>query len=208
MKQPVVISLCDLSGIMVKPWAEAGCECFCVDIQHSIRKPRAEAIADGLINYVWGDIRTWKPPQETRGRIVAVFGFPPCTDVSVSGARDFSTKGLARLVDALTLFNACEVAGAWSGAPYMIENPVGILSSHVRKPDASFHPWNYGDLWTKKTCLWTGNGFVMPAFQFQEPPDGITQAIWLATPGPERANFRSQTPPGFARAVFAANFKS
>jgi hypothetical protein len=193
---------------MVKDWAMAGCECYCVDIQHSIRKPRVEAIADGSITFCWGDVRTWKPKPILRGRIVAVFAFPPCTDVSVSGARDFSTKGLARLVDALTLFNACEVAGAWSGAPYMIENPVGVLTTHIRKWDHRFDPWNFGDLWFKSTCLWTGNGFIMPPAQFQEPPEGTLPLIHTASPGPERANFRSQTPPGFARAVFEANFKT
>jgi hypothetical protein len=34
------------------------------------------------------------------------------------------------------------------------------------------------------------------------PPD---DRIWKAPPGPDRHNFRSKTPLGFARAVFAAN---
>ena len=36
-KQLTVISLCDLTGNMVAPWAEAGYTTICVDIQHSIR---------------------------------------------------------------------------------------------------------------------------------------------------------------------------
>ena len=42
MDRPAVISLCDKTGNMVRPWAEAGFECICVDIQHSIRKDRRE----------------------------------------------------------------------------------------------------------------------------------------------------------------------
>ena len=44
----IVISLCDLTGHMVLPWAEAGYECWCVDVQHSIRKERVE----GLLHFV------------------------------------------------------------------------------------------------------------------------------------------------------------
>ena len=175
--KPIVISLCDRTGNMVKPWAEAGYECWCVDIQHSIRRDRVE----GGIHYVWGDVRSWRPPV---GRQIAFLAaFPPCTDVAVSGARDFQKKGLRMLTDALDLFNACDQAGAWSGAPYMIENPVGVLSSHVRKPDHTFDPQDYAgyladnqesDAYTKRTCLWTGGGFVMP------PPHAINVRIaWL-----------------------------
>ena len=108
---PVIISLCDLTGEMVRPWSEAGCECWCVDLQHSIRRDREE---DG-IHYVWGDIRTWSPNVELVNRLRMVFAFPPCTHVSVSGARDFRTKGTALLRDSLELFSACEHAAKWSG---------------------------------------------------------------------------------------------
>jgi len=30
----IVLSLCDRTGNMVKPWAEAGTQCVIVDIQH------------------------------------------------------------------------------------------------------------------------------------------------------------------------------
>lgn len=94
---PVVVSLYDKTGNMVKPWDEAGIECWCVDIQHSIRSPKKE----GNINYVWGDVRTWIPPREIRQRICILFAFPPCTHVAVSGARDFRIKGTAFLRDSL-----------------------------------------------------------------------------------------------------------
>jgi hypothetical protein len=109
------------------------------------------------------------------------------------------------LADSLALFNASRMAGAWSGAPYMIEHPVTVLSSYIGKPDYTFQPWEYGDLWTKKTCLWTGNGFVMPKPIHATEPAGVTERIWLMPPSDERANMRSETPAGFAKAVFEAN---
>lgn len=205
MSLGTVISLCDETGNMVRPWADVGYECWCYDIQHSIRAPRR----DGNINFVWGDARTVKRPP---GNIVAVFAFPPCTHVAVSGARDFVLKGGQMLRDTLEIFEACRQICEWSGAPYCIENPVGILSSipHVGKPDHYFHPWEYAGLcetdnYTKKTGLWTGNGFVMPARNVLDdapPPDN---RIHFASPGDDRASFRSATPMGFARAVFLAN---
>lgn len=137
-----VISLCDESGVMVRPWAEAGFECWCVDIAHSIRRERIE----GRVHFVWGDVRTWCPPAGVVERLAMVFAFPPCTHVAVSGARDFLSKGTAMLRDSLELFSVCEHAARWSGAPFMVENPVGVLSSHIRKPDYTFQPWQYGDL--------------------------------------------------------------
>jgi len=202
------IFLCERSGNMAKPWAEAGIECWCVDIQHSIRVPRKE----GLINFVWGDARTWRPPHGVRPIFVAAFS--PCTHVAGSGARDWETKGGQMLRDALEIFEACRQAAAWSGVPYMLENPVGLLSSipHIGKPDHYFHPWHYTafeptDNYTKKTCLWTGNGFVMPPMATDPALAGIKpdDRIHKATPGDDRADERSETPMGFARAVFAAN---
>lgn len=95
------------------------------------------------------------------------------------------------------------------GAPYMIENPVSTISTYWRKPDYTFHPYQYtgycaADNYTKKTCLWTGNGFVMPvpAMANLGPPD---DRIHKASGNPQRAMFRAATPAGFAQAVFEAN---
>lgn len=212
-----VISLCDKTGNMVRPWAEAGCICICVDIQHSIRatrgsKHKVEALeGGGEIHLVYGDARSWKPSQFNKRffdnyRIVFVSCFPTCTNLAGSGAQDWELKGLAMLTDGLMLFNSCEQIADWSGAPYQIENPVGTIPAHHRKPDYYFQPWFWGDLYQKKTCLWTGNGFVMPQADFITKPEGVTQKIWLESPGPERQDIRSETPEGFAKAVFEANY--
>lgn len=201
------IFLCDLTGNMALPWAEAGIQCYCVDTQHSIRRDRVE----GNIHYVWGDVRSWRPPEGLR--IVFGAAFTPCTDVAGSGARDFQKKGGYLLRDAVEMFEAARQALAFSGAPYMLENSVGLLSSipHIGKPDHYFDPCDYtalcpDDNYTKKTCIWSGNGFEMPAPQRDlalAPPD---DRIHKAPPGDDRANFRSATPMGFSRAVFAANY--
>lgn len=117
------------------------------------------------------------------------------------------------LRDALETFEACRMAAAWSGAPYCIENPVGVLASvpHIGKPQYIFDPFQYAgyaddpctEAYTKKTCLWTGNGFAMPEPRPVDPVMG--SKMHLMPPSAERANVRSATPSGFARAVFYAN---
>lgn len=199
MPEGVVISLCDLTGNMVRPWAEAGYECLCLDLQHSIRRDHV----DGNITFRWADVRSLTPADLPTPDII--FAFPPCTHLAVSGARDFRRKGLRGLIDALETVEACRKLCEWFGCPWMLENPVSRLSSCWREPDHYFHPWQWGDLWTKKTCLWTGGGFVMPEPIHAIEPAGVTDKIHKMPPGDDRANARSETPMGFATAVFEAN---
>jgi hypothetical protein len=198
-----VISLCDRTGNMVKPWAESGYDCICVDFQHAIRRTRTVEHGKGTITYEWGDVRSWWPDRDWD--VAIVFGAPECTLLAVSGSQDWPKKGLNLLIDALALVEACRKIGECSGAPWMIENPVGRLSSLWRKPDYIFQPWNFGDLYQKRTCLWTNDKFVMPEFQITEKPEEVTQDIFKMTPSPDRADLRSVTPMGFSKAVFEAN---
>jgi len=205
--------LCDKSGIMAEPWAEAGIDCYCVDLQHPTRKPIIrEYNGGGRIIFVYGDARYWTPPGGCR----VIFGaaFPVCTDMAGSGAQDYSNlngriprKGIPQLCDGLLLFNSCYHALSWSGAPFCCENPSGIIPTHFRSCDYTFHPWWYGDNYQKLTCLWTGNGFVMPEREYISKPEGTTQKIHQMWPSADRQNKRSETPAGFARAVFEANYK-
>ena len=168
-KEKTVISCFDLTGNMVRPWAEAGYLCYCVDIQH----PQGEKRQGNIIR-VGADMRDWLPPF--RPITFAAF-FPPCTDVAVSGARWFRDKGLFALFQSIRLFYSSIRIAEWTRAPYLIENPVSTISTYWRKPDFTFDPCDYAgypggenDLYTKKTCLWTGGGFIMP------PLDGKTAA--------------------------------
>ena len=198
IQKKVVISLYDLTTNIVRPWAEAGYLCYCVDTQH----PKGEHRQGNIIK-VGADALTWWPPYGAD--IVLVIGQSPCTDIAVSGARWFKDKGLPALVRALALFNRAREIAEWCGVPYMLENPVSVISSHWRKPDYTFDPCDYGDPYTKRTCLWTGGGFVMPPKKRVRPTEG--SKMHRLTPTPDRANLRSATPMGFARAVFASNHR-
>lgn len=202
MVQPIVVSLFDYTCNMVQPWAEAGYLCYCVDIKHPIGEHR-----DGNIIRVGADVREWLPPFVS---IKILFAFPPCTHVAASGARWFKDKGLRGLIDSLELFEASLRLAEWTRAPYMIENPVSTVSTYWRKPDHNFDPCDFGGYlvpaghrYTKKTCLWTGNGFLMPKRKPVRPRKG--SKMHRFSPSPSRADLRSETPRGFAQVVFDAN---
>jgi len=195
----IVLSLCDRTGIMVQPWLEAGYECMIVDAQHPTGTTR-----EGRLFRVGRDVRQFSH-EDILEPVAIVFAFPPCTNLAVSGARWFDDKGLEALYQSLGLVVACKRICEASGAPWMIENPVGTLSSYWRKPDYTFQPWQYGDTYTKQTCLWTGGGFVMPPAWVAHKPADVKASIHLMPPSADRGDKRSVTPEGFARAVFAAN---
>ena len=192
----IIINCFDKSTVFVKPWAAHGYLCYCVDLQH----PSGET-KDGNIIKVGADMLDWLPPRKD---IAFAAFFPPCTDVSVSGARWFKDKGIGSLINALRLFEVSVKLAEWSNAPYFIENPVSTISTYYRQPDYKFHPYEYGDPYTKKTCLWTGGGFVMPPkINKVKPTEG--SKMWLLPPSKDRADLRSITPQGFSLAVFEAN---
>jgi hypothetical protein len=204
MTSGIVLSLCDHSGNMLKPWAAAGYECIAVDILH-----RGDSVGDDGIRRVGADITEYLPP---RADYAAVFAFPPCTHLANSGARWFREKGLAALADALRVVEAAKRICEWSGAPWMLENPMGTLSTYWRSPDYTFDPCDFGgyvdpptDHYTKRTCLWVGAGFRMPPTRRVPPHEG--SKMHLMPPSKDRAQRRSVTPLGFAQAVFEANHK-
>jgi len=203
MKQKCVF-LFDFTGNMARPWADAGYECIIVDIQHPVQ-PRDT----GNIRRVRADLRYGWLPDFDRDEIAFVAAFPPCDHIAVSGARWFKGKGLRALSQSIDFFATAAEFCEWSGAPYIIENPVSVATSYWRKPDHSFHPWQYadietGDNYTKNTCLWTGGGFVMPN-GLTEPRGPVDDRIHKCPPSRDRANIRSATPMGFAKAVQVAN---
>lgn len=200
-----VLSLCDYTGNMVMPWLAEGIECHTVDIKHP------EFVRSGPLVKIGMDVR--KMAEVDLKIYGIIFAFPPCTNVAVSGTRWFKSKGLDGLIEALEIFNACLKICEREGVPYMIENPVSTVSTYYRKPDYTFHPYEYGgylyppgDAYTKKTCLWTGNGFVMPPKQSVHGYMDIDNDYIHHMPeSKDRADLRSATPLGFAYAVFNAN---
>ena len=219
--QRVIWSMFDGSGIMVKPWADAGCKCYCFnydEANHGSYEPIR--VQHENITYVncWID-GTFEDFAYSLGLGAPdiIFAFPDCTEFAASGAKHNHT-GLATLVNTKMISKLAQDYNA----RYMIENPVGKLSTLFRKPDYYFNPFEYGgymsgeeesfhprmparDAYTKKTCLWVGGGFIMP----EKKPVPHIGKFWgwayLGGKSPKTKQLRSLTPRGFAQAVYLAN---
>ena len=207
----IAVSLFDKTGAMLEPWHEAGFECWALDVQHQFNYDNGGVteVKPNFYKLHYDLSRPWMPPF-SKDKIAFVSAFPPCDHLAVSGARWFKGKGLRKLAQSIELFATAAEFCEWANAPYLIENPVSNISSHWRKPDHNFHPWHFTgyeskDNYTKKTCLWTGGGFMMPEPDIDNELGEPDNRIHACPPGPERANFRSMTPKGFAKAVYIAN---
>ena len=125
-----------------------------------------------------------------------IIAFPPCTHLAVSGARYFEQKRKdGRQQQGIDFFMEFTKADCEKIA---IENPIGIMSTHYRKPDQIIQPWMFGHDETKATCLWLKN---LPKLEPTNIVEGREQRIWRMPPGPERAKERSKTYEGIAKAM-------
>jgi hypothetical protein len=160
-----------------------------------------------------------------------VFGFPECTHLAVSGAAHFAKKREVNphfQDEAMVLVKLTKNLGEALSCPWALENPVSVISTKWRKPDFKFDPFEYGgylaendkhptypeyikgrDAYPKKTCIWAGNGFVMPNKKPVDVVPGYSdQHNKLGGKSLKTKNIRSATPRGFAQAVFEANNES
>ncbi len=145
-----------------------------------------------------------------------IIAFPPCTYLTVTGNRWFNIErygeqAIQRHKDrefAIKFFKMFADADCDFIA---IENPVGIMSSEWRKPDQIINPYQFGDPFEKKTCLWLKGLPKLEPTNIVEPPkrtefaSGKSMPTWYADawklPKDERAKLRSKTFQGIAEAM-------
>lgn len=126
-----------------------------------------------------------------------IIAFPPCTHLAVSGARYFEQKRKdGRQQEGMSFF--MRLATYPRITKKCIENPVGIMSTHFRKPDQIIQPWQFGHGETKATCLWL-NG--LPNLLPTNIVDGRLSRIHRMPPSKNRAKLRSVTYCGIAAAM-------
>lgn len=123
---------------------------------------------------------------------------PPCTHLSVSGARHFKEKRAdgrqAAALDFVRLLMDAPIPRI------AIENPVSIISSQIRKPDQVIQPWMFGHGETKATCLWLKN---LPRLMPTKVVSGREARIHKMPKSADRWKERSRTYPGIAAAMAA-----
>ena len=145
-----------------------------------------------------------------------IIAHPPCTYLTVTGNRWFNIekygdKARQRHLDREEAVNFFMLFANANCDKIAIENPVGVISTRWRKPDQIINPYQFGDPFEKKTCLWLkGLPLLQPTNIVEPPPrteykSGKTMPSWYADavklPKAERSKLRSKTFPGIAKAI-------
>jgi hypothetical protein len=153
---------------------------------------------------------------------------PPCTYLSVSGAKWFyhpddkeipiekrrphpKFPNRAKDKDEAAEF-FLKLANA-NIKHIAIENPVGVMNTKYRKPDQIVQPYHFGDEASKTTCLWLKNlpnlestdivsrGEYIEFKSGKKIPKWYSDGLTKTKTAEDRRTWRSKTFPGFAKAM-------
>lgn len=175
----LILDLCGGTGSWSKPYRDAGYIVQMWDLPKDVRLQR-------------------KPDVPVHGILAA----PPCTVFAASGNRWVRTQ--AQMLEAISVVDAClRFVALCRPTWWALENPVGTLHQYLGDPVFIFDPCDFGDPYTKKTCLW--GDFIRPEFNWVKPTEGSKMWRLFGGKSAKTKRERSKTPEGFARAFFEAN---
>ncbi len=176
-----VLVACEFSGAVRDAFARRGHDAWSCDLLPT----------ESPGNHIHGDV--FDILDEGWDLMVA---HPPCTHLASSGARWFKNKQKEQ-ADAIQFVERLMAADI---SRIAIENPIGVLSTQIRKPDQIVQPWQFGHGETKATCLWLKN---LPPLVPTNIVDGREARIHKLPPSKDRWKLRSITYQGIADAMAA-----
>lgn len=176
-----VLVACEYSGVVRDAFLGGGHEAMSCDLLPTDAPgPHYQGDVRDVLDYPWD----------------LMIAHPPCTDLSVSGARHFQAKRMdGRQQASASFFMMLAKADIQMIA---IENPICIMSSLYRKPDQVIQPWMFGHGETKATSLWLKG---LPKLVSTNIVDGREQYIHKLPPSIDRWKLRSKTYKGIANAM-------
>lgn len=150
-----VLVACEESQEVCKAFRARGHEAYSCDIQEpSGGHPEWHILGDALKAVEGGQVVTMDGQTHEVGKWDLLIAHPPCTYLTVSGNRWFSPKyGDKAALRAELRIKAAEFFMALMNADIdkiAVENPVGYMSTHYRKPDCIIQPWQFGHNARKK----------------------------------------------------------
>ena len=189
-RDKIILDLCGGTGTWSKPYADAG---------YDVR----------LITSPDYDVTDYIPPTNVYGVLAA----PPCTEFSLALNYHIAVHGRKRdFVKGMIPVNACiRIIHFCNPVFWALENPAGSLSRFLGAARYTFHPWEFGDPYTKRTCLW--GKFNLPIKKYNNREIIMTQEQIIQCKenrkpqdcGANKAVKRAITPAGFAKAFYEAN---
>ena len=138
----------------------------------------------------------------------AVISHPPCTYLSYAAQHVWNSPGRSELRQAaLDFFIACYNANSDFVA---VENPCGYANTAFMPATQTIHPYYFGDPYKKRTCLWL-RGFTPLESLYHLNSASCPSWAYQSYSGKgcrDRAEFRSKSFPGIARAMLNQWFLS
>lgn len=175
-----VLIACEYSGIVREAFKARGHDAWSCDL--------LDTEIPG--QHIKGDLK------DITGKWDMLIAFPPCTHLSVSGARWWPEKQKdGRQQHAIAFFMMIINSNC---KKVVVENPIGIMSTRYRKPNQIIQPWQFGHGETKATCLWIKG---LPELKPTNIVNGREQRIWKMAPSAERSKERGITYQGIANAM-------
>ncbi len=171
---------CEFSGVVRSACRRLGHDAWSCDY---------EAAEDGSPHHYRCDLRTLLDPWWDM-----LIAFPPCTDIAGSGAAWFQNK-LPEQRAALDFVRTILDAPIRRIA---MENPKGIISTKIRKPDQIVQPWMFGVGETKALHLWLKN---LPPLTPTEVVSGREPRSHMVSERWDRWKIRSRTLPPIGEAM-------
>lgn len=212
-----VLVACEESQEVCKAFRTKGHEAYSCDIQEpSGGHPEWHILGDALKAVDGGQIVTMDGVAHEVGKWDLLIAHPPCTYLSNTGNRWFDVgkygekarRRIKRREEAADFFMSFVNANVESVA---VENPIGYMSTHYKKPTQIIQPYLFGDPERKSTCLWlrgltplTPTNIVEPEIIYYKNGKGSDSRWHIDTirlPPAERSKARSKTFPGIAKAM-------
>ena len=202
-----VLVACEESQAVCKAFRARGHEAYSCDLIPCSGGHPEWHIQQDAIHLINGDCDFYTCDgtlHSIHGKWDLLIAHPPCTNLAISGARWFPEKiADGRQQASIDFFMAFVNADCPRIA---IENPIGIMSTKYRKPDQIIHPWWFGELEEKSTCLWLkGLPKLIPTNDVREKmlklPKKQRERLHYLPPSPDGAKIRSKTFPGIAEAM-------
>lgn len=197
-----VLVACEFSGVARRAFAKRGHAVWSCDLLPAV---------DGAILHYQGDVRTLLAINERERFFDLMIAHPPCTYLSVSGQHwNKRRPERARMTQ-----EALDFVRMLLGQPIpkiALENPVGVISTHIRKPDQIIQPYQFGEDASKQTCLWLKGLPKLVPTKYVEPRVVNGKKRWANQtdsgqnrlgPSPNRGQLRSITYEGIAEAMAA-----
>lgn len=201
---------CERSGVMREAFRARGHNAWSCDLAPAEDGSPFHIQSDCLLTLKCGLTRTladgWLKSTDPWDLFIV---HPPCTYLCSSGMHwnKRRPERQARTERAYEFATRCLSAPV---SRLCMENPIGILSTRIRKPDQIVQPWQFGDDASKATCLWLNNLPRLVPTSAVNPRIVNGKKRWSNQtdsgqnrlgPSPERSMNRARTYRGIAEAM-------